>query len=243
MLRLAFVTGTEPGKWFARYRDTTGHGLEDIPSDDPVALLIDGTATLVLARLPDPRIGEPGQRYHQVKLYTEKPGVAVPKDSVYAEVGEPVRTGDLADEIVNFRFSAAGEAHEGESGSIDDLRTALQVVAANVGVAYAPAPLLKVLAKKQVRVLELVDPAADAETEIALVWAVADDSEAVQDFVGVAKGRTRNSSRGSGEASKSEPRSERSRAKVNRKVKGKSGAQRKGPARKRPKKGGRKRYK
>ena len=243
MLRLAFVTGTEPGKWFARYRDTTGSGLEDIPSDDPVALLIDGTATLALTRLPDPRIGEPGQRYHQVKLYTEQPGVAVPKDSVYAEVGEPVRTGDLADEIVNFRFSAAGEAHEGGSGSIDDLRTALQIVAANVGVAYAPAPLLKVLAKKQVRVLELVDPAADAETEIALVWAVADDSEAVQDFVGVAKGRTRNSSRGSREASKSEPRSERSRAKVNRKVNGKSGAQRKGAARKLPKKGGRKRYK
>ena len=44
MLRLAFVTGTEPGKWFARYRDTTDHGLEAVPSDDPYASLIDDTA-------------------------------------------------------------------------------------------------------------------------------------------------------------------------------------------------------
>ena len=57
MLRLAFVTGTEPGKWFARYRDTTDHGLEEMPSDDPFALLIDGSADLALLRLPDPRVG------------------------------------------------------------------------------------------------------------------------------------------------------------------------------------------
>lgn len=264
MLRLAFVTGTEPGKWFARYRDTTEHGLEELPSDDPYASLIDDTAHLALLRLPDPRIGEPGERFHQVRLYAEKPGVAVPKDSVYAEVGEAVRLSDLADEHVNYRFVQGSGFSD-----IDELRAALQVVAANVGIAYAPAPLLKVLSKKQVVVLELrgtdggaagaegagsaevglgdagTGGAAGAEetentenTEIALVWKVEEDSEAIQDFVGVAKGRTRNSSRGQG-ASKSG----QSQKKSNRYSKGKAGAQRKGFGKNRPKRGIRKRRK
>ena len=278
MLRLAFVTGTEPGKWFARYRDTTDHGLEAVPSDDPYASLIDDTAHLALLRLPDPRIGEPGEQFHQVRLYTEKPGVAVPKDSVYAEVGEAVRPSDLADEHVNYRFvpgsgSGAGvgtsegadaatdsaSAHVAPFGSdIDELRAALQVVAANVGVAYAPAPLLKVLSKKQVVVLGLrgtgggaagaveesqeaagaveVEEAQGAETEIALVWKVEKDSEAIQDFVGVAKGRTRNSSRGRGTS-----KSGRSRSKSNRYNKSETGALRKGFSGNRPKRGGRRR--
>lgn len=276
MLRLAFVTGTEPGKWFARYRDTTDHGLEAVPSDDPYTSLIDDTAHLALLRLPDPRIGEPGEQFHQVRLYTEKPGVAVPKDSVYAEVGEAVRPSDLADEHVNYRLvsgSGAGEetsegagaatgsasAHVAPFGSdIDELRAALQVVAANVGVAYAPAPLLKVLSKKQVVVLELrgtaggaagaaeesqeaagaveVEETQWAETEIALVWKVERDSEAIQDFVGVAKGRTRNSSRGRGTS-----KSEQSSSKSNRYSKSKTGAQRKGFSQNRPNRGGRRR--
>lgn len=253
MLRLAFVTGTEPGKWFARYRDTTDHGLEEIPSDDPFASLIDDTAHLALLRLPDPRVGEPGEQFHQVSLYAEKPGVAVPKDSVYAEVGEAVRPDDLADEHVNYRFiPGAGDSSDLESGgvpagsSIDELRTALQVVAANVGIAYAPAPLLKVLSKKQVVVLEVrgngggaesLAAGGEAASEIALVWKVDQDSEAIQDFVGVAKGRTRNTSRGGGGASKSV----RSSTKSNRKVNGKNRAQRKGLGRNHPKKGVRKR--
>lgn len=252
MLRLAFVTGTEPGKWFSRYRDTTGHGLEDFPSDDPFALLIDGRADLALLRLPDPRVGVPGEKFHQVVLYSEKPGVAVPKDSVYAEVGEAVRLSDLADEHVNYRFDqsraradepgveAAGEVSPSSAcagvagaevtgaevgGSVDELRSALQVVAANVGVAFAPAPLLKVLSKKRVAVLELIGEEGSAqhpETSVALVWEVEKDSDAIQDFVGVAKGRTRNSSRG-----REMPEKARRRAEVNRKFKSKNTAQRK----------------
>lgn len=321
MLRLAFVTGTEPGKWFSRYRETTDHGLEDIPSDDPFAMLIDDRADLALLRLPDPRIGAPGEWFHQVKLYPEKPGVAVPKDSVYAELyakgGEAVRLSDLADEHVNYRFGVDNNAGAGEYGassadggsdvnesvgagassssgagnSVDDLRAALQVVAANVGVAFAPAPLLKMLSKKQVVVLEVLydgsgaqrvgaelgvagavaEPGAagagvadagvagsgavpgaagaprPAETSIALVWKVENDSEAIQDFVGVAKGRTRNSSRGGGvsrgkEASEGGGTSKSGRASVkgDRKVKGKTSAQRKGVRSKHPKTGVRK---
>lgn len=186
MLTIVFATGTEPGKWFRRYEELTGDRLEAVPSDDPFALV--GTqATAALMRLPDERVGD---EHHVVRLYEEAPGVAVPKDSVYAEVGEVTRE-DLAEEIVNF---------SGQS-PIDDLRSALQVVAANVGVAYAPLPLLKNLARKQIKALPLNGEAA-GQTEIALVWRKVDDSDVVQDFVGVTRGRTVRSSRG-----KNHPRS------------------------------------
>ncbi|WP_115684954.1 LysR substrate-binding domain-containing protein [Corynebacterium senegalense] len=186
MLRLSFVTGTEPGKWLRRYEAGTSHGLAASGSDDPLAELAAGEADLALARLPDDRVGS---GHHVVRLYDESPGVAVPKNSVYAEVGEAVRRDDLEGEIVNFTYTPGMTAEKAEQ-----LRGALQVVAANVGVAYAPRPLLKVLSKKQVVPLELLDAEA-APTTIALVWDKSADSEAIQDFVGVAKGRTLNSSR------------------------------------------------
>lgn len=179
MLTIAFATGTEPGKWFRRYEELTGSRLEAVPSDDPF-VLVGKQAIAALVRLPDERVTD---EHHVVRLYEEAAGVAVPKDSVYAEVGEVTRE-DLAEEIVNF---------DGQS-PIDDLRSALQVVAANVGVAYAPLPLLKNLARKQIKALPLVG--AEPATQIALVWRKADDSDAVQDFVGVTKGRTVRSSRG-----------------------------------------------
>ena len=176
MLRLVFSTGTEPGKWFRRYRDShPPESLVTVDADDAMDVLLAHEADLALTRLPDSRVDD---SFHVVQLYEEAPGIAVPKDSVYAEVGEDV----------NYRIV--------QDGSVDvpALRTALQVVAANVGVAIAPRPLLKVLSKKQVVALGLEDPTV-ARTVIALVWRRADDGDEIQDFVGVAKGRTRNSSR------------------------------------------------
>jgi len=64
---------------------------------------------------------------------------------------------------------------------------------------------LKNLARKQIKALPLVGE--EPATQIALVWRKVDDSDAVQDFVGVTKGRTVRSSRG-----KAHPRSGAKRA-------------------------------
>ncbi len=186
MLTLSFVTGTEPGKWFHRFRERTAHGgLAALDCDDALAELLDGRADLALVRLPDARVTD---EHHVVRLYEEAPGVAVPKGSVFAELGETVAAADLADEHVNYRI--------GTDGGVDvaQVRDGLQVVAANVGVVIAPRPLLKVLAKKQVVPLGLADDSVPT-TEIALVWHRDRDSGAIQDFVGIARGRTVNSSR------------------------------------------------
>lgn len=228
MLHLAFATGTEPGKWFQRFQRDTPHGLDAVAVDDPFAALYDGsgpddadhkadhetdheagvgeggvsevTADLALMRLPDKRVDEAaiGRQFHVVKLYTEQCGIAVPKDSVYAEVGEAVGAADIEGEIINFVA-----AHDGPI-DVDKLREALQVVAANVGVAIGPLPLLKLLSKKQISVVpyvggEVVDRDGGVftapETEIALVWKVSYDGDAIQDFVGIAKGRKSGSTR------------------------------------------------
>lgn len=210
MLTIAFATGTEPGKWFRRFPGE----LETVPSDDPFA----EDTVLKLMRLPDSRVTED---FHVVRLYEEAPGVAVPKDSIY--VGERLTRADVTDEIVNFEFS--------EQSLIDDLRTALQVVAANVGVAFAPLPLLKNLAKKRVVPVELHETPT---TQIALVWRKDDDSDEVQEFVGVAKGRTPNSSRGVQQTRKTP-------AKAKQKRKTQNGAGHKGNQRNHPRTGGRNR--
>ncbi|MBC3186749.1 LysR family transcriptional regulator substrate-binding protein [Corynebacterium sp. zg-331] len=186
MLRFAFATGTEPGKWCDRFAQRTRHGgIDAHGSDDPLGLLESGRADLALVRLPDARMDD---RHHRVLLYTEACGVAVPKESIFAEVGEPVTAADLEGQMVQYRLA--------DSGAVDvpAVRAALQVVAANVGVAIAPRPLLKILSRKQVVPLELRDDAVP-QTQIALVWPRLGDSEAIQDFVGIARGRTANSSR------------------------------------------------
>ena len=59
MLRLAFATGTEPGKWFRRFEENTAHGgLYTVDADDALAPLVAGEVDLALARLPDPRVDD-----------------------------------------------------------------------------------------------------------------------------------------------------------------------------------------
>ena len=76
-MRLSFVTGTEPDKWFTRFRDRTTHRLSVTDSADPLAELLDARVDLALVRLPDARVTAD---HHVVVLYDEAPGIAVPKD-------------------------------------------------------------------------------------------------------------------------------------------------------------------
>ena len=220
MLSFAFVTGAAPGKWIRRYQQATGDRIEAVDSPDPWALLIDAPSSpppVALIRLPDPRLDERSEDFHVVRLYEEAPGVAVPKDSVYAEVGEKVAERDLEGEHVNLAFS--------QRPDVAAVREALQVVAANVGIAYGPLPLLNHLSKKQVVPLEVTGPSV-APTPVALVWRKNDDCDAIQDFVGITKGRSVRSSRTTQAA-----KPEKKPPKVH------SSAVRKGKPRKHPRKG------
>ncbi|MGP6173685.1 LysR family transcriptional regulator substrate-binding protein [Corynebacterium sp. A21] len=187
MLTLSFVTGTEPGKWFERFQERTRHGrLEAWESEDPLAALIDASAQLALVRLPDHRLDP--EQFHVVELYQEEYGVALPRDSELTLITGPVSAEDIAGEIINYQVPDNGEV------DVVAVRDALQIVAANVGVVIAPKPLIKVLSKKLV-VPRTYSADGIPQTQIALAWRQEGDSDAIQDFVGIAKGRTLNSSR------------------------------------------------
>lgn len=187
MLSLSFVTGTEPDKWFSRYRERTEHGeLLTQAGDDPFADLEQGSADLVLMRLPDSRVEAKREDLHVVELYEETPGIALPADHTLTLL-ERLSDEDIAEETCNYQTPESGEI------DIPALRSALQVVAANVGIARAPRPLLKSLCGKLVEHREFEESAP--RTRIALVWEKEADCDAIQDFVGIAKGRTANSSR------------------------------------------------
>lgn len=221
MLTLSFVTGTEPGKWFTRFRQRTHHGgLATIDSDDALGELLSGEADLALTRLPDARIDD---ELHVVELYRETPGIAFPKDYFLAAAEKAVQPEELEGEIINWQVP--------ESGEIDTaaVRDALQIVAANVGVVIAPRPLLKVLSRKLV---EHRAYAGAPDTAIALVWKKSNDTGAIQDFVGIARGRTANSSR---QVAPKKSAREKALAKQERRQKaggGKGGVSKKTPSRK-----------
>ncbi|MDO5097178.1 MAG: substrate-binding domain-containing protein [Corynebacterium sp.] len=188
MLSLSFVTGTEPDKWCGRFTERTRHGgLAATSSDDPLALVIADTADLGLVRLPDARVDS---SMHVVTLYDEQLGVALNKDHTLTLL-ETLTETDITDDIIHYRLPATGLL-TGET--IAEIRTHLQVVAAGVGIVIAPRPLLKNLSGNLVEHREYVDPEITATT-IALVWRKEKDNDAIQDFVGIAKGRTANSSR------------------------------------------------
>lgn len=180
-LHIAFIKGTAPSKWFDRFNERTDYpDVVAMESDDAFAALIDGRATAALIRLPESRLSDD---FHKVDLYEEQPGICVPKDNELTLL-EKISRADIAGEIINYE--------PGETVDIQAVRDNVQVVAANVGVVIAPRPLLRSISSKQTEHREFT---SGVPTQIALVWRKADDCQMIQDFVGITKGRTVNSSR------------------------------------------------
>ncbi len=186
MLTLSFATGTEPDKWFQRFQQRTNHGgLSTHPAADPLAEVLADQVQLGLIRLPDSRIDD---SLHLVRLYEEQLGIALPKDHTLTLLEKVVPT-DIEGELINHSASTTGYIDP------EDIRQHLSLVAANVGLVIAPRPLVKALSGKQIQHRDFIDPNI-APTTIALVWKKTNDTESIQDFVGIAKGRTPNTSRG-----------------------------------------------
>jgi DNA-binding transcriptional LysR family regulator len=176
-LLVAFVTGVTPGKWERVWRERRVGRLDLAPmgQDAALAALADGTVHMVLAR--DTRRDDDR---HAIELYRENPVVVAPKGSLVAAF-DALDLADLADENVLPVDLAAGRAEE-----------AVELVAANVGVAVMPQSVARALSRKDV----VARPLRDApDTAISLVWPIEGAHPLVDVFVGVVRGRTARSSR------------------------------------------------
>ena len=173
-LVLAFVPGVTPAKWVGVWKERMPRvPIEVRPSSDEEALeqLLSGDATVALLREPFAR-----ERLSAIPLYEERAVVVAPKDHPIAAFDELSRA-DLAAENVL----------EG------DPRDAVELVAANVGVAIMPQSVARLHGRKDVIARLLSD---EPTTRIALAWLEDGTTELVEEFIGIVRGRTANSSRG-----------------------------------------------
>lgn len=177
-LTIAFVPGVSPAKWARVWRErfpSVELRLRPIGADD-VDDTLAGEADMVFARMPV------SEQHNAIPLWTETAVVAMPKDSPLAELAEV----DLGD----------AEVHVIDAGPVPaDIDGSLDLVEANVGVVVLPQSLFRAASRK-----DLVGrPLMNAEgTRIALVWRDEDATETTEEFIGVVRGRTANSSRQSG---------------------------------------------
>lgn len=201
-LRVGFVPGVQPDKWLARWRERR----PDIPVTarrvgDPLAGLASDAGErefdVVFVREPDdaPRSAPPGLL--RIPLYTETMAVLAEKDHALGAF-HSLAAGDLAGE-------SWLDPVDTVSASVDEIAAAVDLVAAGVGLLVLPLPYVRSLSRSDVvaRPLEGV-PA----TRMGVAWSrEREGDELIDEFVGIVRGRTANSSRGGHERGGKESRS------------------------------------
>lgn len=177
-LLVAFVPGVTPGKWERVWRERRPGGRLDLvplPQSAALAALRDGSVHMALVR----DVAADDDR-HAIALYRENPVVVAPRGSLVAAL-DAVDLADLDGENVL-------PVDLGEGGGED----AVELVAANVGVAVMPQSVARALSRKDV----VARPLRDApDTGISLVWPIDSPHPLCDAFVGIVRGRTANSSR------------------------------------------------
>ncbi|MEU9734872.1 LysR family substrate-binding domain-containing protein [Streptomyces sp. NPDC048002] len=192
--RLAYVPGVTPAKWVRiwneRYPDTPLELLSVTAAEAP-GLLREGGADAGFVRLPVDRTF-----FSAIPLYTETTVVVVPKDHAVAAV-EEVTAEDLADEVLFHPLDdvIGWDRPPGQPGFERPATTAdaVELVAANVGLLVVPQSLARLHHRKDLTYRTLVDA---PQSGIALSWPEEATTDLVEDFIGVVRGRTVNSTRG-----------------------------------------------
>ena len=187
---MGFVLGSTPDKWARHWRDRRRETLQLLPvtESDQLEGVRDGTLDMALVRLPVDRDG-----LHCVRLYDEVQVAVASRDHLLSVADEEVSTDDLVDEqLVRPHSSGWRPSAEQLDWPAMTEQEAIETVAAGTGIVILPMSVARLHQRKDVvtRVVSDLDP-----TTIALVWKVERDDEVTQAFVGVAKGRTANTSR------------------------------------------------
>ncbi|MEV6836228.1 LysR family substrate-binding domain-containing protein [Streptomyces sp. NPDC051133] len=192
--RLAYVPGVTPAKWVRIWNERLPDiplTLVQVPAGEAPDVLRAGEADAGLVRLPVDRTF-----FSAIPLYTETSVVVVPKDHLITAV-EEVTVADLADEVLFHPLDDVfdwdrppGEpAFERPATTTD----AIELVAANVGLLIVPQSLARLHHRKDLTYRPVVDA---PQSSIALSWPEDATTDLVEDFIGIVRGRTVNSTRG-----------------------------------------------
>ncbi|GAA2998773.1 hypothetical protein GCM10010519_34340 [Streptomyces lactacystinicus] len=196
--RLVYVPGVTPGKWVRVWEER----LPDVPLDllavesgDAERTLREGGADAGLVRLPVDK-----DVLSAIPLYTETTVVVFPKDHWLA-AAEEASVADLADEVVfhplDDTLGLTADTLPGRPAVArpDSTADAVELVAANVGVLLVPQSLARLHHRRDLT----FRPVADVpQSQVALSWPQERTTDLVEEFIGIVRGRTVNSSRGRG---------------------------------------------
>jgi DNA-binding transcriptional LysR family regulator len=238
-LVLGAVPGATPGKWIRIWEERFPRRvltLQVVEQVDQDAELRSGAVTMCLVR----EFGA-SPHFHLIPLYEEQPVVVLPKAHPLAE-RDRLALDDLDGEVFLQRPS---EIH-GWDGPLPpaltdevleslDLGRRVALVADEAGVLIVPMSIARLHHRRDV-VARPIDGLPS--TRIGLAWLRTTEGPAVDDFIGVVRGRTSNSTRGPSEPERTPAKKPVAKRPAARKS-GSSSAARKptrkgGPPRKRP---------
>ncbi|NLT30898.1 MAG: hypothetical protein GXX86_10655 [Propionibacterium sp.] len=171
LLRVGFVPGVTLTKWRTRWAERVRARLEvgEVAADEARSLLDRGELDMCFVRLPVDREG-----LHAIALYDETMVAWVAKEHPIAAFDE-ITFADLADETV---------LHEVTGVAIDRV---------NAGaVLLVPMSVARSASRR-----DLVHrPVVDAEqATVTLTWLIDNENPLIEEFIGIVRGRTANSSR------------------------------------------------
>ncbi|MEU8843055.1 LysR family substrate-binding domain-containing protein [Streptomyces roseus] len=204
--RLAYVPGVTPGKWVRIWKERlpdVALTLLQVPSAEAPGALRGGDADAAFVRLPIDRTG-----LAAIPLYTETTVVVVPKDHLVA-AAEEVSTEDLADEIVlhplddtlDWQTLPGKPAFERPATTAD----AIELVAAGIGVLLVPQSLARLHHRKDLTYRTVTD-APQSRVALSFLELDGEPTDLVEEFIGIVRGRTVNSTRGRGAPTPPQPK-------------------------------------
>jgi DNA-binding transcriptional LysR family regulator len=173
VLRIGAVPGVTLTKWTTIWRQrfpTVRLEAVDVPERDQRRALDDADVDMCFVRLPIDTEG-----LHLIRLYEEVPVAWLAKEHPLAGLDE-LTTADLAGERVLEEVDAE----------------AIDLVATEVAVLRVPMSIARSHSRRDL----VYRPVTDApSTTVGLAWLVENDHPSIQEFIGVVRGRTENSSR------------------------------------------------
>ncbi|MGI8306341.1 LysR family transcriptional regulator substrate-binding protein [Saccharopolyspora hattusasensis] len=191
---LAYIPGVTPGKWARIWDERSPEvplNLVQVSAAEAAGVVRDRDADAVLLRFPTDRTG-----LHAIPLYTETTVVVVPKDHVVA-AAEEVSPDDLADDIVLHPLDDTldWEQPPGRPAVERPATTAaaIELVAAGVGLLVVPQSLARLHHRKDLTYRPLADV---PQSSVALAWLDDETTDLMEQFIGIVRGRTVNSTRG-----------------------------------------------
>ncbi|MFG2844495.1 LysR family substrate-binding domain-containing protein [Kitasatospora sp. NPDC048296] len=196
--RLAYVPGVTPGKWARVWVERLPDvplDLVAVPSEEGERTVREGSADAGLIRLPVDK-----DVLSAIPLYTETTVVVFPKDHWLA-AAEEVTLDDLAEDVVfhplDDTLGWAADALPGRPAVERPATTAdaIELVAANVGVLLVPQSLARLHHRRDLTYRPVVEA---PQSQVALSWLQERTTDLVEEFIGIVRGRTVNSSRGRG---------------------------------------------